>query len=145
MEKQQNRNFGKQLAISWQPLRISQSVGNLFATLRISQTVGKQFAISVGIAKFANHIHCAFANFASHIKLQNISEILHCQLRKPLCQLRKPLCQIRNPLPNSQTTLPNSQQHCQIRNPLPNSLALRNSHLQALSSSVIIATDFQTW
>ena len=139
MEKQQNRNFGKQLAISWQPLRISQSVG-------------KQFAISVGIAKFAKHIHCAFANFASHIKLQKLSEISHCQLRKPHGQLRKPLCQLRNsiakfanPLPNSQTTLPTSQQHCQIRKPLPNSLALRNSHLQALSSSVINATDFQTW
>ena len=149
MEKQQNRNFGNQLAISWQPLRNSQSVGN-------------QLAISVRIAKFASHMHCSFvshknfktlakfriANFANHIAnfANHIAKFAtHCQIRKPHCQIRKPHCQIRNPLPNSQTTLPTSQQHCQIRNPLPNSLALRNSHLQALSSSVINATDFQTW
>ena len=47
----------------------------------------------------------------SHIKHQNLSEISHCEIRKPLCEFRKPLCQIRNPLPNSQT-------HCQIRKPL---------------------------
>ena len=81
--------FRNQLAISWQPLRISQSVG-------------KQFAISVRIAKFASHMHCAFAKFASHIKLQNLSEISHCQLRKPHCQFRKPIANFANPLPNSQ-------------------------------------------
>ena len=157
-------------AISWQTIRNHCEFRNLFATLRNSLAP----------------LHCTFANFASHIKLQKLSEISHCQLRKPLCQLRKPLCQlrkplcqIRNPLPTSQTTLPTSkttlptsqttlpnsqpiakfanhlaklaitlptsQQHCQIRKPFPNSLALRNSHLQALSSSVINATDFQTW
>ena len=79
--------IGKLLATSWQPLRNWQTVGKLFATLRNSLAP----------------LHCTFANFASHIKLQKLSEISHCQLRKPLCQLRKPLCQIRNPLPNSQS------------------------------------------
>ena len=44
-------------------------------------------------------------------------------------------------LRNSQPTLRISQTHFA----LPNSLPLRNSHLQALSSSVINVTDFQTW
>ena len=44
-------------------------------------------------------------------------------------------------LRNSQPTLRISQTHFALRNSLP----LRNSHLQALSSSVINATDFQTW
>ena len=44
-------------------------------------------------------------------------------------------------LRNSQPTLRISQTHFA----LPNSLPLRNSHLQALSSFVINATDFQTW
>ena len=43
--------FRNVLAISSQPLRISQCVGNQFR-----------------IAKFASHMHCSFANFASHIK-----------------------------------------------------------------------------
>ena len=136
MEKQQNRNFGKQLAINSQPLRISQCVGN-------------QFAISVRIAKFASHVRCSFvshknfktlakfriANFANHI----------ANFANHIANFANHFAKFANPLPNSQTTLPTSQQHCQIRNPLPNSLALRNSHLQALSSSVINATDFQTW
>ena len=68
----------------------------------------------------------------------NLCEISHCEIHNPLCEFRKPIshCKI----------------HClceiHIRKPifaLPNSLPLRNSHLQALSSSVINATDFQTW
>ena len=85
--------IGKLLATSWQPLRISQTVGNQFATLRNSLAT----------------IHCTFANFASHIKLQKLSEISHCQLRKPHCQLRKPLCQLRKPIAKFAITLPNSQ------------------------------------
>ena len=162
MEKQQNRNFGNQLAtianfaISWQ------SVGN-HCQFR------NQLAISVRIAKFASHMHCSFvshknfktlakfriANFANHIAnfanhIANFANhfakfATHCQIRKPIAKFANPLPNSQTTLPNSQTTLPTSQQHCQIRNPLPNSLALRNSHLQALSSSVINATDFQTW
>ena len=68
----------------------------------------------------------------------NLCEISHCEIHNPLCEFRKPIshCEI----------------HClceiHIRKPifaLPNSLHLRNSHLQALSSSPINATDFQTW
>ena len=143
MEKQQNRNFCKHFAINSQPLRISQCVGN-------------QFAISVRIAKFASHMHCSFvshknfktlakfriANFANHIA--NFANHI-AKFANPLPNSQTTLPNSQTTLPNSQTTLPTSQQLCQIRNPLPNSLALRNSHLQALSSSVINATDFQTW
>ena len=100
-------------AMCWQPLRISQC-----------QFRNANFAMPISQGQYTVHL--------SHIKHQNLSEISHCEIRKPLCEFRKPLCQIRKPLPNSQTTLPTS-------------LALRNSHLQALSSSVINATDFQTW
>ena len=102
-------NKAEILAISWQPVGNHCEIGNLLATswqpLRNWKSVGNQFAISVGIAKLAlrnslNHIHCAFANFAAHIKLQKLSEISHCQIRKPLCQIRKPPCQIRNHFAN---------------------------------------------
>ena len=65
--------------------------------------------------KFAMPIHCSFVSQS-----------------KPLRNFA---------LRNSQPTLRISQTHFA----LPNSLPLRNSHLQALSSSVINATDFQTW
>ena len=103
-------------AICWQSLRNPCEFRKLFANssqpLRISQTVRKQFAISVNIAKFASHMHCAFANFASHIKLQKLSEISHCQLR--------------NSIANFATALPTSQQPCQLRN----SIAKFASHCQ---------------
>ena len=107
----------------------SQTVGNQFATIAnfamCWQSVRNPCEFRNQFATLRNSLaplHCTFANFASHIKLQKPSKISHCQLRKPLCQLRKPLCQIRNPLPNSQpiakfanhianfaTALPNSQ------------------------------------
>ena len=65
--------------------------------------------------KFAMPIHCSFVSQS-----------------KPLRNFA---------LRNSQPTLRISQTHFA----LPNSLPLRNSHLQALSSFVINATDFQTW
>ena len=80
--------FRNVLANSSQPLRISQCVGNHFR-----------------IAKFASH-------------MQNLSEISHCQLRKPHCQLRKPHCQFRKPHCQFRNPLPNSQTHCQIRKPI---------------------------
>ena len=106
MEKQQNRNFGNQLAISWQHCEFRKLLAISSQPLRISQTVRKQFAISVRIAKFASHMHCAFAKFASHIKLQNLSEISHCQLR--------------NAIANFAIPLPTSQHHCQLRNTIAN-------------------------
>ena len=85
--------------------------------------------------------HCALrnclANFAmpisqgqytvhlSHIKHQKLSEISHCEIRKPHCEFRKPLCQIRNPLPKFAISVGIAK------------FTLRN--LQALSSSVINA------
>ena len=132
MKKQQNRNFGNHCQFR------------------------NQLAISVRIAKFASHMHCSFvshknfktlakiriANFANHIA--NFANHI-ANFANHFAKFANPLPNSQTTLPNSQTTLPTSQQHCQIRNPLPNPLALRNSHLQALSSSVINATDFQTW
>ena len=87
--------FRNVLAISSQPLRISQCVGNQFATLRNSLAL----------------VHCTFANFASHIKLQKLSEISHCQLRKPHCQLRKHIANFANHFAKFAT-------HCQLRKPI---------------------------
>ena len=71
----------------------------------------------------------------SQTHCQKLSEISHCEIRKPHCEFRKPIAKFANHFANFATALPNSQSQ----------LALRNSHLQALSSSVINATDFQTW
>ena len=123
MEKQQNRifancsqtvrnhcEFRNGLAISSQPLRISQCVGNQFR-----------------IAKITN----PSALYLCEIRLsQNLSEISHCEIRKPHCEFCNSIAKFANhianfannfakfanPLPNSQTTLPTSQTHCQIRN-----------------------------
>ena len=67
---------------------------------------------------------CQYTVHLSHN--QSHCEISHCEISH--CEIHDPLCE-------------NSQTHFA----LPNSLPLRNSHLQALSSSVINATDFQTW
>ena len=90
--------FRNQLAISWQPLPISQSVGNLSSHCEIR----KPHALFICLTQ----------------KLQNLSENSHCQLRKPHCQFRKPHCQLRKPLCQIRNPLPNSQTHCQIRKPL---------------------------
>ena len=110
--------IGNQLATSWQPLRNWQTFGNQFAT----------------IAKFASHIAHHIAKFASHIKLQKLSEISHCQLRKPHCQIRKPIAKFAIPLPNSQSP-------CQIRNPLRNSQRLR-THCEVFAKFSIFAHCF---
>ena len=67
------------------------------------------------LAKFAMPIsQCEFrnANFAmpisqgqytvhlSHIKHQNLSEISHCEIRKPLCEIRKPIAKFANHFAN---------------------------------------------
>ena len=113
MEKQQNRNFGKHFAISSQPLRISQCVGN-------------QFAISVRIAKFESHMHCSFvshknfktlakfriANFANHIAnfANHIANFANHFAKFAIhCQIRKPIAKFANHFANFATALPNSQ------------------------------------
>ena len=60
------------------------------------------FAMPISQGQYTVHL--------SHIKHQNLSEISHCEIRKPLCEICKPHCQI------SQTTLPNSQPIAKIRN-----------------------------
>ena len=129
MEKQQNRNFGKHFAISSQPLRISQCVGN-------------QFAISFRIAKFASHMHCSFV---SHKNFKTLAKIRIANFANHIANFANHIANFANHIANFANHIAKFATHCQIRNPLPNSLALRNSHLQALSSSVINATDFQTW
>ena len=99
-EKQQSRNFGNQLATSWQPLRNWQTVGNQLAT----------------IANFANCWQPVrnIAKFASH------NTLYICELRfshktsKSLAKFR--IANFANSLANFATTLPNSQSPCQIRN-----------------------------
>ena len=110
--------IGKLLPTSWQPLRNWQTVGNLFATLRNSLAT----------------LHCSFANFASHIKLQKLSEISHCQIRKPPCQIRNTISKFANHLAKFAT-------HCQIRNPLRNSLRLR-IHCEVFAKFSIFAHCF---
>ena len=142
---------------------------NCSQTVRIHCEFRNVFANQFRIAKFDNPVHCSFAKFFSHktyakfriakftmssqakfamrkfrkanfampkpisqcqnqfrnakilFMCHNLCEISHCEIHNPLCEFRKPIS------------------HCEIH------CLLRNSHLQALSSSVINATDFQTW
>ena len=98
IENQKKNSKAEILATCWQPVGNHCEIGNQLAISSQSQ---------LALRNSLNHIHCAFANFASHIKLQKLSENSHCQIRKPLCQIRKPLCQIRKP-------------PCQIRNHFAN-------------------------
>ena len=106
-------------------------IRNVLATLA-------NFAMPISQCEFRN------ANFAMPIsqgqfRNSNFARPIHCSFvsHKTLAKFRiakfaNHFAKFANPLPNSQTTLPTSP-------------ALRNSHLRALSSSVINATDFQTW
>ena len=121
--------------------------------------------IHCSFAKFASHkTYAKFRiakirnEFANQFRNAKISQ---CQIRNANFAMPISQCQIQfrnanfkfampihcsfvsqsKPLRNSQPTLRISQTHFA----LPKSLPLRNSHLQALSSSVINATDFQTW
>ena len=66
-------------AMCWQPLRISQC-----------QFRNANFAMAISQGQYTVHL--------SHIKHQNLSEISHCEIRKPHCEIRKPLCEIRKPI-----------------------------------------------
>ena len=87
--------------------------------MRISQCEFRNanFAMPISQGQYTVHL--------SHIKHQNLSEISHCEIRKPHCEFRKPLCQIRNPLPKFAISVGIAK------------FTLRN--LQALSSYVINA------
>ena len=75
------------------------------------------FAMPKPISQCQNQFRNAKILFMCH----NLCEISHCEIHNPLCEFRKPIS------------------HCEIH------CLLRNSYLQALSSSVINATDSQTW
>ena len=119
-------------AMCWQSVRNHCEFRNVLAT-------------SFALRKSLTPVHCTFAKFASHKTLAKFR----------IAKFANHIANFATALRNSQTTFPNSQpiakfanHFANFANPLPNSqsqLALRNSHLQALSSSVINATDFQTW
>ena len=52
-------------------------------------------------ANFAMPIsQCQYTVHLSHIKHQNLSEISHCEIRKPLCEIRKPIAKFANHFAN---------------------------------------------
>ena len=90
-------------------MRISQcQFRNANFAMRISQCQFRNanFAMPISQGQFRN------ANFAmpisqgqytvhlSHIKHQNLSEISHCEIRKPLCEIRKPIAKFANHFAN---------------------------------------------
>ena len=83
------------------------------------------FAMPKPISQCQSQFRNAKINFAMpkycSCVCHNLCEISHCEIHNPLCEFRKPIS------------------HCEIH------CLLRNSYLQALSSSVINATDSQTW
>ena len=88
------------------------------------------FAMPKPISQCQIQFRNAKFNFAMPISISQCQYTVH--LSQPMRNFA---------LRNSQPTLRISQTHFALRNSLP----LRNSHLQALSSSLINATDFQTW
>ena len=108
------------------------------------------FAMPKPISQCQSQFRNAKANFAMpkpisqcQIQFRNAKFKFAMPISISQCQYTVHLSQpMRNfALRNSQPTLRISQTHFALRNSLP----LRNSHLQALSSSLINATDFQTW
>ena len=106
------------------------------------------------IAKFTMSSQSQFRNAKANFAMPKPISQCQIQFRNAKFKFAMPIsisqCQytvhlsqpMRNfALRNSQPTLRISQTHFALRNSLP----LRNSHLQALSSSLINATDFQTW
>ena len=103
--------------------------------MRISQCQFRNanFAMPNSISQCQFQFRNAKFNFAMPISNSQCQYTVHLSHNQSHCEISH--CEIHNPL------CENSQTHFA----LPNSLPLRNSHLQALSSSVINATDFQTW
>ena len=50
------------------------------------------FAMPISQGQYTVHL--------SHIKHQNLSEISHCEIRKPLCEIRKPIAKFANHFAN---------------------------------------------
>ena len=120
-----------------------------FAKFFSHKTYGK-FRIAKFTMSSQSQFRNAKANFAMpkpisqcQIQFRNAKFKFAMPISISQCQYTVHLSQpMRNfALRNSQPTLRISQTHFALRNSLP----LRNSHLQALSSSLINATDFQTW
>ena len=135
---------------------------NCSQTVRSHCEFRNVFANQFRIAKSDTPVHCSFAKFFSHktyakfriakFTMSSQAKFAMRKFRKANFAMPKSISQCQNTvhvsqpmrnfaLRNSQPTLRISQTHFALPNPLP----LRNSHLQALSSSVINATDFQTW
>ena len=142
------RNPMTQYTVALQNLPLTKPMRN-FALPKFAMSSQTNFAMR----KFRN------AKFAMR-KFRNAK----FAMRISQCQFRNAKFNFAMPISNSQCQytvhLSHNQSHCEIshyeiHNPLceisqthfalPNSLPLRNSHLQALSSSLINATDFQTW
>ena len=125
MEKQQNKIFANcsQTVRNHCEFRIAKfnSPSTLyFCEIRLSQNLSEISHCQIRnvlatLANFAMPIsQCQFrnANFAmpisqgqytvhlSHIKHQNLSEISHCEIRKPLCEIRKPIAKFANHFAN---------------------------------------------
>ena len=99
-------------AMSWQPVshceiqyaQYTVPLRNLPLTKPIRNFALPKFAISVRIAKFRNAkfvmriLQCQiqFRNANTLFICLNLSEISHCEIRKPLCEIRKPIshCQL---------------------------------------------------
>ena len=112
------RNFAlPKFAVSSQTNFAMRKFRNAKFAMRISQCQFRNAKFNFAMP--ISNSQCQYTVHLSHN--QSHCEISHCEIHNPLCE--------------------NSQTHFA----LPNSLPLRNSHLQALSSSVINATDFQTW
>ena len=88
---------------------------------KISQSQFRNAKANFAMPKPNSQCQNQFRNAKILFMCHNLCEISHCEIHNPLCEFRKPIS------------------HCEIH------CLLRNSHLQALSSSVINATDSQTW
>ena len=90
--------------------KIRNEFANQFRNAKISQCQIRNANFAMPISQ----CQIQFRNANTLFICLNLSEISHCEIRKPLCEIRK---------------LRNSQTHFA----LPTSPALRNLHLQALS------------
>ena len=112
MEKQQNRNFGKQLAINSQPLRISQCVGNQFATIANFAMCWQPVR---NIAKFASHMHCSFV---SHKNFKTLAKFRIANFANYIANFANYIANIANHIANFANHFAKFAAHCQIRKPI---------------------------
>ena len=76
-------------------MRISQGQfrnANFAMPISQGQFRNANFAMPISKGQYTVHL--------SHIKHQNLSEISHCEIRKPLCKIRKPIAKFANHFAN---------------------------------------------